>query len=275
MKFKESLTFKLLILVIIIWIILAIIFGYADLYISIALNVDEFKEIGEFGEMYGDIPGYGLIAVAIVILTASHSKEFKIKRISAYVGIFIGFFIFLLGMLFTSLKTIVFGLGISISLILFFIFFIDKDWSNYRRIALTIVLLSLLCPLLFVQFTKVFTGRVRFMDLSPPDYSGYTPWFLPPGLENVLKRNRSFPSGHAAMSFIFLPLLITVRDKKWNNPKKILLWMLVIGWGCFIAVSRVIHGAHFASDVLFSAGFALVSTIFLYWLIWYKYAEKI
>ena len=39
---------------------------------------------------------------------------------------------------------------------------------------------------------------------------------------------------------------------------------LIIGWGIFVGLSRIVIGAHYASDVLFSTGIVLVVTLFLY-----------
>ncbi|GAG81652.1 unnamed protein product, partial [marine sediment metagenome] len=39
---------------------------------------------------------------------------------------------------------------------------------------------------------------------------------------------------------------------------------LVLGWAIFVGLSRIVLGAHYASDVLFSAGVASVVTILMY-----------
>jgi membrane-associated phospholipid phosphatase len=121
--------------------------------------------------------------------------------------------------------------------------------------------LAILNPLLFVQITKILCGRVRFRDLILPAYTNYTPWFLPPGPSSS---GRSFPSGHTSMSFMFLPLLIIINNRKLKDPIRILTTILVLGWAIFVGLSRIIVGAHYASDVLFSAMMATVITILLY-----------
>ncbi|MCK4479401.1 MAG: phosphatase PAP2 family protein [Candidatus Lokiarchaeota archaeon] len=63
---------------------------------------------------------------------------------------------------------------------------------------------------------------------------------------------------------MFLPLLITVKDRKNTDAIKILVYILILGWGLFVGLSRIIVGAHYASDVLFSTGFAAVTTLLLY-----------
>ena len=134
----------------------------------------------------------------------------------------------------------------------------NKDWKYYRKISAVIIILAALNPLVFVQITKVLCGRIRFNNLAPGDY---TPWFLPPG---PLSGGDSFPSGHTSVSFMFLPLLIILRDRKLKDPIRILSTILILGWAIFIGLSRVIIGEHYASDVLFSAMMACIITILLY-----------
>jgi len=118
-------------------------------------------------------------------------------------------------------------------------------------------------PLIFVQITKIMCGRVRFNDLSP-GYSNYSPWFLPPGPLSGIQGNASFPSGHTAMGWMFLPLLIGVRNREWKDPVRIIITVLIIGFGLFLGVSRIVTGDHYASDILFSTAVATIATIWLY-----------
>lgn len=261
---KDSLINKLMILIIVSWIILAVVFGFTDLEISKAV-VDENSVWGNFGEEFGEVPGYGLIAIALSVFIGSFNKDVKKQKIPAYIISIIGIFILLFGIISNSQSLIIVGAVVAISLIIFVIFTFNKDWDNYRNISAVIIILTILNPLLFVQITKILTGRVRFRDLAI-DFSNYTPWFLPPGPSE----NNSFPSGHTSMSFMFLPLLILVKDRKWKNTIRIIGTFLVIGWAIFIGVSRILVGAHFASDVLFSAGMAAVITIVFYKMIYLR-----
>ncbi len=136
----------------------------------------------------------------------------------------------------------------------------NKDWKIYRNLSAVIIILFLLNSLLFVRTTKILTGRIRFNDLAT-DFTDYTPWFLPPG---PLSGGESFPSGHTSISFMFLPLLILLKDRKLKDPIRILITFLILGWAIFVGLSRVVIGDHYASDVLFSAMMATVITILLY-----------
>jgi len=248
---------KITVISLMVWIVLAVIFGFTDLAISISL-VDEASIWGNFGADYGETPGYALIALALATLLGSLFTNLNLQKIPAYVGIIVGLlFIFLID----DESYINIGWSLIVSLAIYVIITWKKDWKNYRRISGIIALLAVINPLLFVQITKILCGRIRFRDLTPPSYTEFTPWFLPPGLT---AGGSSFPSGHTAMGFMFLPLFIAVRDRKNTDPLRIMTIILVIGWGLFVGLSRIAVGAHYASDVLFSTGAALMVTIFLY-----------
>ncbi|MFX1287173.1 MAG: phosphatase PAP2 family protein [Promethearchaeota archaeon] len=246
-----------------VWIILAVIFGFFDLAISISV-VDQASVWGNFGADYGEAPGYALIALSLATLLGSLFTNLNLQKIPAYVGIFVGLLFILL---IDDESFVNIGWSLIVSLALYVIITWKKDWKNYRKVSGIITLLAVVNPLLFVQITKILCGRIRFRDLTVPGYSEFTPWFLPPGLTSG---GRSFPSGHAAMGWMFLPLLIAVKNRKNVDPLKILTIILVVGWGLFVGLSRIAVGAHYASDVLFSTAVAIFVTLFLYKMLYKK-----
>jgi membrane-associated phospholipid phosphatase len=260
---------KLLLVIAIIWVILAIVFGFTDLQISI-LVVDENSVWGIFGREYGEVPGYGLIAVALSALIGGYNDNLRKQKISAYVIIGIGLILIVLGFIFYYQELILYGAGVFICVLLFLLITFNKDWKNFRKISIVIIILAVLNPLIFVQITKILTGRIRFNDLAP-GFIDYTPWFLPPG---PLSGGGSFPSGHTSVSFMFLPLLILFRNRKIQDPVRILVTILILGWAIFVGLSRVVIGDHYASDVLFSAMMAAVITIFLYRRVYLKASKS-
>ncbi len=238
------------------WVILAIIFGIYDLAISIAV-VDEASIWGNFGADYGEVPGYVLIAIALATLLGSLFTNLKLQKIPAYVGVVVGvlFILFI-----NDDDYVIIGWSLIFSLLIYTIITWNKDWKNYRKISGVIALLAVINPLIFVQIAKILCGRIRFRNLDP-GYTNFTQWFLPPGLSSD---GNSFPSGHTAMGWMFIPLLIAIKDRKNTDPLRIMTILLVIGWGLFVGLSRIAVGAHYASDVLFSTGAATFVTIFLY-----------
>jgi membrane-associated phospholipid phosphatase len=256
-SWKDSLARKLLFCVLIGWIVLAVVFGIWDLQISIAV-VNQTNPFGIFGANYGEIPGYALIGIAIVVLIGSFNSNLKQQKIGAFIFIILAIVLGIVGILISSGTLMELGGTIGFSLIAFTSITYNKDWQPYRTIALVILLLAIINPILFVNITKPLCGRVRFNDLAP-GYIDYTPWYLPPGFDS---ENLSFPSGHTAMGWMLLPLLIPLRDKKLTM--KLLGGILILGWGFFVGLSRVLIGAHYASDVLFSTGVAFIAVILLY-----------
>jgi len=253
-KTNWSMVSKLTLLVLVSWIILAIIFGFYDLDISIAV-VDGTSAWGNFGADYGELPGWALIGIALATFFGGYIKNLKLQKIPALI-------IIVIGMLFIIVDSDYYtGFSLIIPLIIYTIITWNKDWKNYRTLAGIISLLAIINPLLFVQIVKILCGRIRFRNLIEPGFTNFTPWFLPPGLSSD---GRSFPSGHTAMGWMLLPLLIAVKDREIKDPYRIVVTFLVIGWGLFVGLSRIVVGAHYASDVLFSTGMAAIVTILLY-----------
>lgn len=256
---KESLLSKLLLITIIVWVILALVFGFTDLEISKAV-VDESSTWGIFGRAYGEAPGYGLIAIALSALIGSYNTNIRKQKIPAYVIIAIGIILFVFGLIFNFQALIIDGASVFICVFIFLVITFKKDWKNYRKISAVIIILAALNPLLFVQITKILCGRMRFNNLTP-GFTDYTPWFLPPG---PFSGGDSFPSGHTSISFMFLPILIVFKDRKLKDPIRIVVTILILRWAIFVGISRVVIGDHYASDVLFSGMMAVVITILLY-----------
>jgi len=255
-KTNWSMVSKLTLLVLVSWIILAIIFGIYDLNISIAV-VDETSAWGNFGAVYGELPGWALIGIALATLIGGYIKNLKLQKTPALIIIVIGLLFIIFDDDFYQ------GFSLIIPVIIYTIITWNKDWKNYRTLAGIISFLAIINPLLFVQTFKILCGRVRFRNLEV-GFTNFTPWFLPQGITG----DKSFPSGHTAMSFMLLPLLIPLSKMYLSNHSKkflaLMLIIVVIGWALFVAASRVIVGAHYASDVLFSGGAACIITILLY-----------
>jgi membrane-associated phospholipid phosphatase len=239
----------------ILWIILAIIFGFFDLEISIIV-VDENSNWGNFGADYGEIPGYSLIAISLATFLGGFIKNVYYQKIPAYISVVVGILFIILS---DDISGIMTGYALIIPVMIYVIITWNKDWSSFRKLSGVISLLTIIHPLLFVQLIKLFWGRVRFRDLSI-GYTEYTPWFIPQGITG----NQSFPSGHTAMGWVFLPLLIPLRKWEWKHPIRLIGTILIIGWGIFVGLSRIVVGAHYASDVLFSTGMAILISFLLY-----------
>ncbi|MHA1500228.1 MAG: phosphatase PAP2 family protein [Candidatus Heimdallarchaeota archaeon] len=256
----EQFLFKGMIFVIIPWIILAVVFGIFDLEISNGI-VNFGNILGTFGANFGDSPGYALIAIAVTSLIGGAIKNRHKQKIPGYIIIALSLGGLITGIVLAEKKVIIITAVLIVALAIFIPVTYKYNYKEFRQFSLLVVLLAIMNPLIFVQITKLVCGRVRFRDLVGTDFADYTPWYLPPGPS---LHNASFPSGHTAMGWMLLPLIILVRDRRKRDPIKRLVIFGSIAWGFFVAVSRVIIGAHFASDVLFSTAIGIICLIFLY-----------
>ena len=120
---------------------------------------------------------------------------------------------------------------------------------------------SVLVAVLLIQVIKNPMGRMRYRAMNVTgDFSGYTPWYVPNGQPDkawmratfgTADACKSFPSGHtraAAATFYLVSLadVIGVKSKR----RRALLWCFAIVFTGTVAISRIVVGAHFFSDVL-------------------------
>ena len=130
-------------------------------------------------------------------------------------------------------------------------------------------------------------GRMRFRAINSEVgqrlinaglVKGYTPWYISngqpdegiinsfidayPGAGDAFK---SFPSGHtcaAGMSYALI-MLPDVVDFKHKKAGKIACWVTPIAITMLVAISRIVVGAHYMSDVTFGGTFAFISFIIM------------
>ena len=141
-----------------------------------------------------------------------------------------------------------------------------KNDQKLWRFALVIVCSCALYIL--VGLIKTPVGRVRFRTISVlGDLSLYTPWYKINGSQafDGLPGDccKSFPSGHtfsAGMVFLLLclPDLFDFAKKKWFQ---VILWVVSISYTLTVGVSRIVAGAHYLTDVVFSMGLSLFGVL--------------
>ena len=241
-------------------------FAFTDLQISIAI-VNKSSGWANFLERFGEIPGLLVLFTGALIYLSNYSSKFNFK------GVFIRAFLLLAAsyLLRRILITIYSGIThsydfliaykfeiifIIILAVLIIVMFLRRLQFKETIIvyAKCSVLLGLYGYLFLVQPIKHLWGRVRFRDLDPL-YSNFTSWIIPNGVNG----NQSFPSGHTALAWMILPLLLLFINKK--KILRITTLSFIIIWGITIGLSRIVVGAHYASDVLFGA--VIIILIFL------------
>lgn len=141
---------------------------------------------------------------------------------------------------------------------------------------------------LLIMIIKDPVGRMRYRAINSnvgqllidtDVVQGYTPWYVSngqpsqeiinmfikayPGASDAFK---SFPSGHtcaAGMSYalIMLPDVIDFKSEKSKKGVKITCWIIPIAITMLVAISRIVVGAHYMSDVTFGGTLAFVCMI--------------
>ncbi len=254
-----------------IWILLGILFGKYDLDISRSLHNPNIAFV-QYIEKYGEIPGLLLALWALVLMNAAMDIKNVVLRVLAYAGNFIlAFFAMIylvILMLHHSLQATnlyfladigsVFWISPALFLLLVMVLlhYHCRDFAFRHKLFSSITIYLTLTGFIVVQTLKNIWGRIRFRDLAK-DYSNFSPWYIP-----QQGGGESFPSGHTLFAWILLPLFLLCLNK--NSLVRFFLILLSIVWGFTVGLSRMVIGAHYASDVLFSTGFCVLFFLILY-----------
>jgi len=228
-----------------------------------------------FFNQFGEIPAIFLMLIGTTILFGARKKDILWRNILSHL-IAIPF-IALLSYIITSMpvrymyENQVTGLGEDIpqvlnitTIILAIIIFVstmyierkidDSKFKEMRKAAILFILL-VIGEIILVNVVKEVWGRPRMRILESID--GFKKWYEinGPALNNNYK---SFPSGHTANAFSVIAYTLFFSYFKNINKKTVMI--IAIIWGVGVALSRVVLGAHFLSDVI-TGGYI---TIFLF-----------
>jgi membrane-associated phospholipid phosphatase len=251
-------------MLLLVWIILAVIFCIYDLDISKQL-VNQNSGWAQFLQDYGMIPGILVILSGIFIYYSLIKKQSGIwpyfqKVVFFLVSSGLIFYLFdiLLGQTVSDHLIIFLSISFAINIIILIVLHSKAEVQNVIaiRFAKVVVAVALFGYVICIQIVKYLWGRVRFRELDAA-FSQFSPWYLPQGFTGF----DSFPSGHAAMGWLLLPLLILLVNKKPWIRYSVLILILI--WAVILAASRVVIGAHFASDVLFGSFFIIMTFVIL------------
>lgn len=140
--------------------------------------------------------------------------------------------------------------------------FFNRRLEAWRPYFLLVVLTTVIaCGLLVNIVFKPYWGRPRPNQIT--EFGGYYTYHpvFPPGIPG---QGASFPSGHSAMGFSVISLVFVVR-----RSKKIAYSGLAAGMGLGIMLSaaRMVKGAHFTTDMIWSLGFVSMTATALYYCI--------
>ncbi len=117
-----------------------------------------------------------------------------------------------------------------------------SDYFDKKAVAFLLTFLLIGPGIVTNLFFKEFSGRVRPVHVT--QFGGqkqFTPYYQ---VNGACKTNCSFISGHAAAAFFFMAFGYVMRSRK--------VFLLGFGFGVAMALTRVVQGGHFFSDVLFA-----------------------
>lgn len=244
-------------LALILFAVLAAIFGIYDLRISQAV-VNQESSFGRTLEVLGVLvaPIFATLAGITVMIffiqvknTPYRKWKITLSCLVAVAGIGYTFYVYADFSLWQCIgyTIVTFSLYIAAAVLLF------KAprplLYDLMRIAV-VTLFYLIALLTLVGALKLCWGRIRFRQLS--DFSQFTPWYQPRGFTGYA----SFPSGHTANASALYALTLFSPLVK-SRAGKVICYTVPIVWIITMAVSRVLVGAHYASDVLFGAAISI------------------
>ncbi len=237
-------------------VVLVAIFTIFDLRISQAL----FNETSLFGKVFevaGESPAFLIGAFCLGGLIVTRNKTSKAKSLAAIIGYGILLVLVSLMAVFAIFNyldldfTAVMILPVlAVAVLAWFLASrIPQEKSAEFRRAAAIGIITLLAEILLVNVIKVGWGRMRMRDMIDP-ITQFTPWFLPQFTVSG-ETFKSFPSGHTANAamLLWLTLLPTFLPISKQTHKWIL--GLSAAWVVLVMISRIVVGAHFATDTLF------------------------
>ena len=155
------------------------------------------------------------------------------------------------------------GLMLTITALVFWVVCLTKSRLRHlHRFALVVVLAAVIGPGLLVNGVfKNYWGRPRPRQVE--DFGGQWAYrnVSQPGVPG---KGKSFPCGHCAMGFLICSLLVFRRHAPWLAYGG---GLLGVSLGAFISLTRIVQGAHFPTDTIWSLGIVLLVTILLYYFI--------
>lgn len=109
-------------------------------------------------------------------------------------------------------------------------------------------LIYFLLVIIVMNLLKTMWGRMRFREMTDP-LNEFTRWYEICGRGKFMDAYASFPSGHSMNSAGVILLLLLPDIIPALQEKKRLLRICVYVWCVAVGGSRILMGAHFASDV--------------------------
>lgn len=140
--------------------------------------------------------------------------------------------------------------------------FFNRRLTDWRPYFLLVVLTTVIAAGLLVNTVlKQYWGRPRPNQIT--EFGGHYAYrdLFPPGVPG---KGASFPSGHAAMGFTFVALYF-LRNRSHTIGRAGVATGIVLGG--LLSAARLVKGAHFPTDVIWSLGIVMMTATALYYCI--------
>ncbi|MCP5100478.1 MAG: hypothetical protein GY943_33430, partial [Chloroflexi bacterium] len=218
-----------------IFVVLAVVFAFTDLPIM-QVVADPDSVWGYWMQAYGQLPGMlvGLLGSNVLLRLTKLEKSFK--SIASAILLFLlvvlggmGFWADAMGLEIGAKINPLLIVTLSLSSLIILQVWLrripDETMQTYKAIAQIAFFLNILAVLITVWGIKIPWGRWTYRDmLEVGDLSLFTPWYLPQGNNG----HHSFISGHTAMAFCVLPVVLLFRENKKHYTTA---WVLALSWG--------------------------------------------
>lgn len=249
-------------------LVLLTIFSFADLPLTLTIY-NPNSIFGRIFQTIGELPNHLMGAFCGAVLIFSSNLVKGVKRI---VQIIFGFLALLSGAFMGSSMTLNYAqVKSTIGIIIIFTFIviaaflvvcrIPKDKREKTNRLAMMGAVYFFTMLILLNLIKFLWGRMRFQFMTNPALE-FTPWYIPNGLA-AGNTYMSFPSGHAAQATAMLFLSVLPFAFAELQRKTTMFKTIAYIWVALVAFSRVLMGAHFATDVIF--GFLMSWLLFQFW----------
>ena len=250
-------------------LLMLLIFTFTDLQISNALFTKNLY--GRIFEVIGELPFVFLSLFGSVLLFRFRSRKNRVLNLLTVLlsGVMMVLFLFMGG--FMTLNYLRDNVGevpefvaflIAAVLLAGAIFLARKVPEEYAYPAVTygiIAMVYFILVIIIMNSLKTVWGRMRLREMTDPVVE-FTRWYVivnRGGFENIYA---SFPSGHSMNSAAIILLTLLPSFVPMLEGKEKLLKGIAYTWTIIVGSSRIVMGAHFASDV--TVGILLSFAIF-------------
>lgn len=243
-------------------LILLAIFTFTDLQISQALFTKNLY--GRIFEVIGELPFVILTTIAAALLFRFRCK--KNIFVNIILAILSGLLIAMMGFMggFMTANYLGDNLGsvpgfvaplIGLVVVVVSVLVAYRVEEQYAKEALrygAVAVVYFIAVLVVMNTIKTAWGRMRIREMTDP-VNEFTRWYVITPRGGFDNKYASFPSGHTMNSaaVILLTLLPTFMPKL--QKKDTMLRVIAYVWILLVGSSRIVMGAHFASDVTVGA----------------------